>query len=555
MSKKYQVKFSNGKISVDRTPTKITNSAVQGTVKRKGTKIEFVPHSVDENFNLFFINMNKSINRMNLSQKNTDDKINLFEEFVEANTALYERDFEKQIEVIPDVADVLSKTKNYVLAKFESVESSYRRNKLLRKSPIYVEPVEKAMGSKWKTKITPELDIPDNLIAQTTFSFVKISDTLRSLFHDAEFKSLFIEYNEKKHNCVEDEYVDYCCGNVSRNNNTKFREKDTIVIQLGIDEFEVCCGLKSKSTKHKIFAVYFHIRNMPVKHSSKLDNIKLVALCPSNNFKESGCCDDNVIDEIVRDLLVLEQTGIDVGDNIRLKVGLINVACDNLGANVLFGFSQSFSATYYCRFCECSKDETKEIVKEIIPKRRSVASYNKQIERLEVNPNLELKDTKGIGKNCLLNRLNNFHVSTNLSIDIMHDMFEGVIPFFLNSFFQYCIDHSVSSHSDLIRRIRDYNYGTLNIRNRPSILQMSSDHLGQCAIQLYCIMIHMPFIFVDLRDKLIDVWPIMTSLLECLKIVCSFKILEIDIQVDKENRRAFIWYDFSIQIPIKTETS
>lgn len=284
-------------------------------------------------------------------------------------------------------------------------------------------------------------------------------------------------------------------------NNPFFRSKDTVIIQLGIDEFDVCCGLKSKSTIHKIFAVYFHIRNMPIKHSSKLYNIKLVALCPSANFKETGCSDDNVADEIVRDLQMMERDGIDIGGETPIKVGLINVSCDNLGANVLFGFAQSFSAEYYCRFCECTKTETKEIVDENVAKRRSEGSYSEQIQRLEANSELNLKETRGIRKNCSFNRLHNFHVMNNLSIDIMHDIFEGVIPFSLKFFFQYCIDIAISSHSDLLRQVRDFNYGTLNIRNKPSTLQMSSNHLGQCAIQLYCIMIHMPFIFVDLKGK------------------------------------------------------
>lgn len=530
MSKKYQIKFTNGKICVDRTPAAAEqNNTSCGTIRRNNNKIEFVPDSVDENFDQFFENLSQKITCMNLSQKNTNDIIDLLEEFVVANSELYTRVFEKQNGLISDTADVLSKTKSYVLTKIKSIESTYRRNELMKKNPIYVEPVEKAMGLKWNTKNTPQLDIPDHRIAQTKFSFVKISDTLRSLFSVAEFKSLFIRHNESKHNCIEGEYIDYCCGNISKNN-AVFRSKDTVVIQLGIDEFEVCCGLKSKSTKHKIFGVYFHIRNMPIKYASKLDNIKLVALCPSNNFKESGCCDDNVIEEIVRDLQVLERDGINVGDNAHLKVSLFNISCDNLGANVLFGFAQSFAAEYYCRFCECLKVETKEMVNENVTKRRSKESYNHQIERLAASPDLGLKDTKGIKKNCLFNRLNSFHVSTNLSIDIMHDIFEGVIPFFLKSFFQYCVDHGISTHSDLIRRIRDFNYGTLNTRNKPSLLQMSSGHLGQCAIQLYCIMIHMPFIFIDLRDRLIDIWPIMTSLLECLKIVCSYKIRECDIQ-------------------------
>lgn len=367
MAKRYEVKFTNGKVCVNRPVENEPEKYLHGTVKRRGSKIQLVPDSVDENFNDFFSNFSQKLVRMNLTQKNTDAIILLFEELVKANSASCARFLEKQSEITPEVIDVLHKTRNYVLEKLKTVKSSHRRNKLLEEDPFYVKPVEKAMGLNWKTKITPQLDIPDHRITQTTFSVVKISESLQSLFSDPDFKSLFIKYNEEKHKCVEGVFEDYCCGNV---------------------------------------------------------------------------------------------------------------------------------AEYYCRFCVCCKEETRQLTNENVLKRRSVTSYNEQIEKLKVHPELSLKETKGIEKNCLFNRLDNFHVLINLSIDIMHDIFEGVIPFFLKSFFQYCIDKKIASHSDLIRRIRDFNYGVLNNRNKPSPIQISSDHLGQSAIQLYCIMIHMPFIFV-----------------------------------------------------------
>lgn len=82
---------------------------------------------------------------------------------------------------------------------------------------------------------------------------------------------------------------------------------------------------------------------------------------------------------------------------------------------------------------------------------------------------------------------------------------------------------------DLIRRIRDFNYGVLNSQKKPSRLQIERNNLGQNASQLYVIMVNMPFIFVDKKSELHRIWPLMVSLLNCMRIIFSYKITENDL--------------------------
>ena len=49
----------------------------------------------------------------------------------------------------------------------------------------------------------------------------------------------------------------------------------------------------------------------------------------------------------------------------------------------------------------------------------------------------------------------------------MHDVNEGVIPYFLNIFFSVAIKEKVMSVPIIEKAIRDFNYGELNKRNRP----------------------------------------------------------------------------------------
>lgn len=290
---------------------------------------------------------------------------------------------------------------------------------------------------------------------------------------------------------------------------------------MGMDEFDPCCAIKSKANWHKILGVYFQIRNIPPQFASKLENIFLVALCESINFKQTGICDDNLIEEIVRDLKSIENEGIDIGNATIMKVGLFNVCCDNLGANVLLGFSGSFSADFYCRFCEYRKPECQRCTEESPEKLRSKEKIMIEISKLKLNPNLEPKETKGVRKNCLLNELISFQTTSNLCVDIMHDFCEGIIPLFLRNFFDACINRKIVCKNDVIRRLRDYNYGSLNSRNKPSMIKLNSVHLGQNSSQLYCIMIHLPFIFCNERNDLQDTWAMMINLLDCMRTVFS----------------------------------
>lgn len=78
--------------------------------------------------------------------------------------------------------------------------------------------------------------------------------------------------------------------------------------------------------------------------------------------------------------------------------------------------------------------------------------------------------------------------------------------------------------------VRDFNYGVLHQQNKPSALCLERSNLGQNAMQLYTIMIHLPFIFAEYREKLEKIWISVESLLRMMQIVYSRTISEDDIQ-------------------------
>lgn len=232
----------------------------------------------------------------------------------------------------------------------------------------------------------------------------------------------------------------------------------------------------------------------------------------------------------MQELKELESIGVDIGDDQRLKVALINICFDNLGGNALYGIVECFNSHYYCRICECKRDDCRKQVCENPVEFRQKSSYLSTISRAtRKNGAIDLNVSKGIKRSCIFNELENFHIFDNLSVDVMHDVNEGVIPFYLKNFFGYSMRNGILDESKIIKNIRDFNYGILDNRNVPSKICLDKKNLNQNATQLYCLMVHCPFIFIEFYDQLVTVWEPMQSLLQLMQIIYSSSITESDI--------------------------
>lgn len=77
--------------------------------------------------------------------------------------------------------------------------------------------------------------------------------------------------------------------------------------------------------------------------------------------------------------------GISVPVKGTVKGTIIAVSHDNLDANSLYNYIESFNSTYYCRFCYCTKNECKIIITKTDKrvKLRTRASYISDIQELE----------------------------------------------------------------------------------------------------------------------------------------------------------------------------
>lgn len=99
---------------------------------------------------------------------------------------------------------------------------------------------------------------------------------------------------------------------------------------------------------------------------------------------------------------------------------------DNLGAHAMGGFVESFSGGSICRFCTGERSEFQ--IKDV-----SSGAFLLRTRDIHANHALSAQESEticcGVKKQCVLTEhLSHFHVNTGYPPDILHDLFEGVVP-------------------------------------------------------------------------------------------------------------------------------
>lgn len=520
---KFRLRTSNGRVIVNEVPNDNVNKVKLTTPK----KISFEHNKVrieTTAFKIFEEFCNKicsDIMLMHTTEKNVDKIFCAFIELVKNYAELIKNMLPENVK--KELESVFVSGTEFAIDKFKSRNTARKRNSLLESNEYYVKPENHAIGMAWQAKNKIGCEIPDHKLTQTVYQYVPIISTIQSLFNNDEFLKSYFEFNEnKKHVCNDESYEDFCCASI-------FKENDvftptTLLIQLGIDEFEPCNALKSKSGLHKMCAIYFEIRNIDPKLKSKLNNIHLVGLVKSQDLKADSEAADKVARQIVNELSILESTGIIIKSGQPMRGVLINVLADNLGANGIFGFVESFSATFYCRICELISSECKITVEEVPEKLRKKSTHQEMIDYLNNTDRPDYKSSKGVKKSCVFDRLNHFHIFDNCSVDIMHDMNEGVIPFFIQHLFNKMISEKIATYSQLQALCRDHDYGHIWKKYKPSVINIERKNLNQNAMQSYCLILNLPFILLKFKSKMEPLWGAMECLLKSLQILYSTSI-------------------------------
>ncbi|XP_050063305.1 uncharacterized protein LOC126552640 [Aphis gossypii] len=255
--------------------------------------------------------------------------------------------------------------------------------------------------------------------------------------------------------------------------------------------------LGSHAGVQKLGAVYVSLACLPPDLASTLESIFLVSLFKTDNKSFFG--NGAIFKEIIAELNFLETSGIDimVGNKtykIFFKLGLI--LGDNLGLHSILGFVESFVAKYPCRFCKTPKNECQIQTKQDNDNLRNPINYSDDVITDDVS-------RTGIKELCVWNDVESFDVTSNFSVDIMHDMLEGVCKYDVGFLLKELIFNlKYFSIDTLNERIESFNYGPTDIRNRPTLINEMNIKRSGClkmsASEMSCFMKYFGLIIGDM---------------------------------------------------------
>jgi len=176
---------------------------------------------------------------------------------------------------------------------------------------------------------------------------------------------------------------------------------------------------------------------------------------------------------------------------------------------------ESFVAKFPCRICRCPKHVGHEKIQQLDHMMRNKVNYEFD---LIIN---DLSYT-GIKERCVWNDLVSFTATNNFSVDIMHDMLEGVYKFDIGFILKQMIfGFNYFSIETLNNRIEAFNYGTLDILSSPTLL--SSENLrrqGSIKMsEMLCFTKYLGLIIGDLIPEDSDLWELYKILRKIVDII------------------------------------
>jgi len=380
----------------------------------------------------------------------------------------------------------------------------YKREEFFKKNFPLAEPVEYILDKK----------------ERRTFQYVPILQLLSQLLSKKDIQEK--AFNTSHTTCVS-RYESFHDGTHFKENLLLSTEDITLPLLLYIDDFEVCNPLGTSRKKHKITAVYWALANIPPQFRSTLKSIYLAVLCKAVDGKKYGY--GAVLEPLLKDLVHLEEEGLFVpafGKNIKGTV--VSVVADNLGAHSIGGFLESFSGSHVCRFCLGKLSEFQE--KEV--RSRAFQPRTKQEHSIHVQTALEnptLTHCFGVKRQCVLtDSLKYFHVLSGYPPDLLHDLFEGIVPLELALCLNVLIKKKLFTLFELNGLIGQFPYKWIDKTNRPQSIPLNLStrrSIGGNAHENWCLLRMLPFIIGSKVPKSEPTWHLLMDLKDIAELVVS----------------------------------
>lgn len=300
------------------------------------------------------------------------------------------------------------------------------------------------------------------------------------------------------------------------------REELSIAIGLYVDDFEICNPLGTSRKKYKACAVYWVIANLPIKYRSSLQSIYLAVLCNRNDAKSFGY--EKILEPLLKDIQILENQGLFIQRlGASVKETVLFVSADNLGAQSLAGFQESFTVDKFCRFCLASRSniQTTEVRSGLFTLRTKL---NHEANVLEVKQNQHVNNVNGVKNDSVLNKLTYFHTVTGFPPDFLHDPLEGIVPIELSLCLNKLISNKYFTLDELNSTIQKFPYLFSDKTNRPNRIPPSfriHGSIGGNGHENWTLLRLLPLIIGELIPENDKTWGVLLELKDIVELLAS----------------------------------
>lgn len=291
----------------------------------------------------------------------------------------------------------------------------------------------------------------------------------------------------------------------------KYSNSQTITLPLflHVDDLEILNPLGPRSGIHKLGAAYISVPCLPTKFVSKLKCIFLALLYHSNDRVVFG--NEKIFKPLINQFNDLLLNGIFFNLNDFKGLVYFSLAAilgDNLGLNGIFGFVESFSAEFSCRYCKCPKSLMKKQFHEDKSLLRNLPDYLEDVEKNN------WKET-GIKEKCVFLNVNKFNPFSEGAFDTMHDLSHGCSRYVLSKMLVALIDKchyfTIETFND---RLSAYRFGP-DFDNKPTALKLAhlkNGNLRLSASQTDTLVKHLGVLIGDLIPLYDKYWEIYITL-------------------------------------------
>jgi len=393
---------------------------------------------------------------------------------------------------------------------FKEINSEYKMLNYLQSINVYRKPNIITLDNQVQNIVLNNSNTIDNHKIKGIIFPLKFQ--LKKYFELPGILDAFLDYS---YTCsISTKYTNFINGEHWKLKKIQFNEKLVIPFFLYFDDFEINNALGSHSSS--LLGVYYSFPTAPHYLRSNLKHIFIAAIFNTKDIKQIG--NDRAFFKLIEEINNLQRNGVLLefpSKTIQIFFQLGLIVGDNLGVNTTLGFSKSFSASHFCRFCQNDKKKTQIHKNEVNEYLRNKRNYDEDVAK---------KDSKltGIYEESIFNTVNLFHVVENFSVDIMHDIYEGVGNYNMCHIILKLIDLKYFNLETLNNRKQHFNYGTSEIGNLSGPIKMLNSKklsIKMSAREMQTFIHFFPLIIGDMVPENNEVWLFLLNFVEITDLI------------------------------------